>query len=241
MHRFSRGAPVAFWGLAAWGLVVGGFAVNVGACTSDSGVSSEKNLADTCGGATVDDHGFCRRTDGTFAKVACCATSEACAQATVDAHGICRRKDNGQFAPTACCDALCEGTSLDADGRCRKDNGTFALGACCADECAAGGCDVAIDEARFADDLRDALVAHYDQYGADITASGGSSLADAQAAVDASLVVELVDLDDDPEGHDLSLFRVFSHPDVVFPGSDIVWFGAYDQGSGALEAIYRFN
>ena len=40
------------------------------------------------------------------------------------------------------------------------------------------------------------------------------------------------DPEEDPHGHDLSKFIVFRHPDVVFPGSDIAWFGAYDRATG---------
>ena len=223
------------------GLALSVGALVAGACSVEPGTAAEENVVDACSSATVDDHGFCRRPDGKFAKVACCATSEVCAQATIDAHGICRRQDNGQFAPVACCDALCEGTSLDAEGRCRHTSGQFALGACCADECAGGSCDAAVDASRFADDLRAALVDHYAQYEDDIVGPGGNTLSQAQDAVDASLVVELTDPEEDPEAHDLSVFRVFSHPDVTFPGSDIVWFGAYDAASGALALVYWYN
>lgn len=32
-----------------------------------------------------------------------------------------------------------------------------------------------------------------------------------------------------------------AHPDVVFPGSDRVWFGAYDRESGELVEIQDFE
>jgi hypothetical protein len=59
--------------------------------------------------------------------------------------------------------------------------------------------------------------------------------------VHAGLVVEITDADEDPHGHDLSKFVVYSHPDVVFPGSDTVWYAAYDRTSGMLQSVYDFN
>jgi hypothetical protein len=69
----------------------------------------------------------------------------------------------------------------------------------------------------------------------------GCALEDAQAAVDEALVAELAQADEDPYGHDLAAYRVFSHPDVIWPGSDMVWYGAHDRATGALAEIYPFN
>ncbi|MCA9592209.1 MAG: hypothetical protein KC776_02835 [Myxococcales bacterium] len=93
----------------------------------------------------------------------------------------------------------------------------------------------------FAQDLSTHLVDWYAAHGADVAAMGGNSLAQAQAAVSASKVSELTDPEDDPYAHDFATTVVFSHPDVVFPGSDSVWFGAYDRQSGALLEVYDFN
>jgi hypothetical protein len=99
----------------------------------------------------------------------------------------------------------------------------------------------AIGPERFAADLKDHLVEYYAAHGSDIAAMGGSSLADAQAAVSVSKVSLLSDPDEDPFAHDLTTTTVLSHPDVVFVGSDIVWFGAYDNASGELLEVYDFN
>lgn len=94
---------------------------------------------------------------------------------------------------------------------------------------------------RFVTDLRAHLVTYYAQYGADVKVAGGNSLEGAQGAVAVSAVEEVLENDEDPRAHDLSRVRVFRHADVVFPGSDRVWFGAYDRDTGALYEIYDFN
>lgn len=94
---------------------------------------------------------------------------------------------------------------------------------------------------RFADDLAVAVTTWYGLHGADVAAAGGNNLEEALAAIDPALVELVVDPEEDPHAHDLSLFVVFRHPDVAFPGSDIVWFGAYDKETGALEGVYDFN
>lgn len=97
------------------------------------------------------------------------------------------------------------------------------------------------DATTFASDLTWHLVAWYAAHGADVTAAGGNTLEQAQAAVSPSLVEEVTDPEGDPNAHDLGTTIVFSHPDVAYPGSDIRWFGAYDRGSGELVEIYDFN
>lgn len=94
---------------------------------------------------------------------------------------------------------------------------------------------------EFVADLREHLVAHYMQYGDDIAMAGGNTLEEAQNAVTPVLVTELTDASEDPFGHDFAKFRVLSHPDVVFVGSDTVWFGAYARDTGVLVEIYSFN
>lgn len=106
----------------------------------------------------------------------------------------------------------------------------------CADEVA-----TPISAPRFQANLQDHLVTWYADHGADVAAAGGNSLAAAQALCSAASVEQVMDPEDDPEGHDLGRFIVFRHPDVVFPGSDIAWFGAYDRATGALVSIYDFN
>jgi hypothetical protein len=93
----------------------------------------------------------------------------------------------------------------------------------------------------FVADLRSHLVHYYRQFGADIVTAGGNSLQQAQDAVSLDLVVELAHIEDDPYAHDLDVFRVLRHPDVVFPGSDIAWFGAYHRDTCVLSEIYDFN
>ncbi|MBW2528860.1 MAG: hypothetical protein JRI23_32090 [Deltaproteobacteria bacterium] len=137
-------------------LIVGTLALAIStlaACAVDSTGSDDAYATDSCASATVDSHGYCRATSGRFAYSECCAPADACALATIDDHGICRRVDNGQFAPVACCDALCGGASLDAHGYCRATDGRFALSACCANACIDGqdiqspACQAAVDSA----------------------------------------------------------------------------------------------
>jgi hypothetical protein len=94
---------------------------------------------------------------------------------------------------------------------------------------------------RFASDLSDHLVGWYATHGADVAAAGGNTLEQAQQAIDAGSVTELTDPAEDPHGHDFADTIVLSHPDVAFPGSDNVWFGAYERASGTLLEIYDFN
>jgi hypothetical protein len=89
---------------------------------------------------------------------------------------------------------------------------------------------------RFATDLQNALGGWYQQHPDDVT--GGNTVDQAIAAVDVAKVVELTDAADDPEGHDFAKYRVLSHPDVVSPGSDRRWFGAYARADGSLADVY---
>lgn len=89
-------------------------------------------------------------------------------------------------------------------------------------------------EERFVVDLEPTLTYWYGQYGDDVTAMGGNTLAQAIDALDPQLVYEITDPEDDPYGHDLDRFIVLAHPDVAFPGSDRVWLGIYDRVSGSL-------
>ncbi len=108
---------------------------------------------------------------------------------------------------------------------------------------ACGGLDLpeAPSPLTVADDLRAHLVGWYADHGADVAASGGNSLADAQAAVDPTAFERVTLAEEDPEAHDQATTWVYRHPDVVFPGSDIVWFVAYDKATGALVRVYDFN
>lgn len=109
-------------------------------------------------------------------------------------------------------------------------------------QASAGDLDPAIPDAtRFASDLTIALVDWYAAHGDDVAQMGGNTLPQAQAAVSVELVDEVTDPDEDPYAYDPAVFQVFRHPDVVFPGSDIVWFGAYRRDTGALVEIYDFN
>jgi hypothetical protein len=92
-----------------------------------------KNFATECLNTSLDDHGFCRKDNGTFAKAACCNAS--CKDTALDANGVCRSTVTGRFAPATCCADACATAALDGEGVCRKSNGQFALAACCADQC----------------------------------------------------------------------------------------------------------
>jgi hypothetical protein len=94
---------------------------------------------------------------------------------------------------------------------------------------------------RFSDDLTLWLGSWYSEHGADVASSGGNPLLTAQAAVHAAGAEEVTDPEADPHAHDLSKFVVYRHADVVWPGSDIAWFGAYDRATGQLQSIYDFN
>jgi hypothetical protein len=94
---------------------------------------------------------------------------------------------------------------------------------------------------KFAVDLSSYLGGWYGEHAQDVASSGGSPLMQAQAGVHVAQVTAITDPADDPEGHDLTKFAVFAHPDVVFPGSDTVWFGAYDRQTGQLTRVYDFN
>jgi hypothetical protein len=98
-----------------------------------------------------------------------------------------------------------------------------------------------IDAARFADDLRAHLDGWYAAHQADVEAAGGATLAEAVLGVDASLVTPVLDPADDPFGDDLGATAVYTHPDVVFAGSDRVWFGAYRLSDGANLYVQDFE
>ncbi len=92
---------------------------------------------------------------------------------------------------------------------------------------------------RMASDLRNALYPYYQQHGAEIAAAGGNTLEQATAAVDEAKVASVTDPADDPAAHDLTKYRVLSHPDVVYPASNGRWFGAYARSDGALDKVYE--
>ncbi len=95
--------------------------------------------------------------------------------------------------------------------------------------------------AQLVTDFRDYLVYWYGEHGADVVASGGNDLAAAQAAVDAAGFELVTDPAEDPSGHDLTQTWVLRHRDVTFPGSDRVWFVAYEKVSGGFLEAYVFE
>ena len=117
--------------LFAFALVTTGCATDDPAGPGGKGDDPEER----CDTAAVDDSGFCRAADGTFAPADCCVANEMCAAATFD--GTACRAPNGQFAPLSCCESLCIGAALDEHGFCRGADGQFAFEACCADQCLA--------------------------------------------------------------------------------------------------------
>lgn len=94
---------------------------------------------------------------------------------------------------------------------------------------------------QLANELRGHLIDWYAAHGADVVASGGNTLAQAQAAVDAASFEEVTNAEDNPNGHDLATYVVHRHPDVAFPGSDRVWFVVHERATGAPVEIYDFN
>ena len=101
--------------------------------------------------------------------------------------------------------------------------------------------DTPVWKKRFASDLRSKIIAHYRVNEADIIASGGNTRPQALLSVDTRDIDEVVDEDDNPTGHSLDDHRIFSHPDITFPGSDIVWLGVYERATGNLVAVSDFN
>jgi hypothetical protein len=97
-----------------------------------------------------------------------------------------------------------------------------------------------LDE-TFTEDLSRHLGEWYETYGADVAAAGGNDLLSAQEAISADLVELVTDTEDDPFGYDLTTTDLLAHPDVAFPGSDAVWFGAYDKATGELLEVARFE
>lgn len=98
-----------------------------------------------------------------------------------------------------------------------------------------------VDADRFVTDLGAALHDWYTTHGADVAAAGGEPLVDALLAVDVGQVDEVRDPSDTPFGDDLSTTAVFRHPDVVFPGSDRAWFGAYRLSDGSNLYVADFE
>lgn len=94
---------------------------------------------------------------------------------------------------------------------------------------------------RFAIDLAWWLGHWYRSYGEDAVRGGGNTLEEARAAIRAGSVTEVTDPNEDPEGYDLEHVLVLRHEDVVFPGSDRVWFAAYDRETGGLNDVYSFE
>jgi hypothetical protein len=101
--------------------------------------------------------------------------------------------------------------------------------------------DIEMLKNRFADGLRRAILDFYAAHEVDVVASGGNPRTEALRLVDTADMEEVTDPDEDPSGHDLDDYRVLTHPDVVFPGSDRVWFGVIDRSSGELVEVFDFN
>jgi hypothetical protein len=96
-------------------------------------------------------------------------------------------------------------------------------------------------KSQFAADFSKALTDWYAFYGAKVEAKGGNSQAVAQASISVNAITEIMHADDDPYGHDLSKILVLSHPGVVFPNGDLIWYGAYDRESLKLIEVYTFE
>ncbi len=101
--------------------------------------------------------------------------------------------------------------------------------------------DIEASKRTFANGLRHALLDFYAAHEAEVVASGGNPRTEALRLVDTADVEEVTDPDEDPSGHDLNDYLVLTHPDVVFVGSDTVWFGVIDRTSGELVDVFDFN
>ncbi|MCA9521201.1 MAG: hypothetical protein KC609_09515, partial [Myxococcales bacterium] len=98
-----------------------------------------------------------------------------------------------------------------------------------------------VTKEHFAGDLRKAIIAYYGEHESDILASGGNTRPQALLSVDTQRIDVVVDPDENALGYDLATHLVYRHPDVVFPGSDIVWFGVYRKSDGGLVELGPFN
>ncbi len=93
---------------------------------------------------------------------------------------------------------------------------------------------------QFVLDLALELTHQYALIQVSIQDEGGVSLQEALDGLDVSRVWEVLSEDEDPLAHDLDSFVVYVHPDVVFPDSDMLWFGIYDNELGELLDIYSY-
>lgn len=93
----------------------------------------------------------------------------------------------------------------------------------------------------FLNDLGRYLSEWYALYDASVIEMGGVDLAQAQGALSSDLVAALTASEAASKGYDVESVLVLGHPDVVFPDSEIVWFGAYERDSGELIEIGRIE
>lgn len=91
----------------------------------------------------------------------------------------------------------------------------------------------------FASGLRSAIIDFYGRHEDDIVNSGGEPRTHALRSVDTRDIEEVVDPEETPGGYALSDYRVFYHPDVVFPGSGAYWYGVFDRRNDALVDVFR--
>lgn len=70
---------------------------------------------------------------------------------------------------------------------------------------------------------------------------GANNGFEAQVSVKPQHFSEVTDPEDNPHGHDLAKFKLFRHPDVVFPGSDRAWFVVFERATGKFVEAYDFN
>ena len=119
--------------------------------------------------------------------------------------------------------------------------GNASAVAVCLDQMPPPPAPAVVSKETFATDLRKAIISYYQQHEAEILASGGNTRPQALLIVDTAQVSLLSDPGENPLGYDLATHLVYSHPDVVFPGSDTVWFGVYRRSDGVLVELSPFN
>lgn len=88
--------------------------------------------------------------------------------------------------------------------------------------------------------LKMAVVRWCVTHAADIPPGANTSY-QAQMAMTRAGITELTDPAEDPHAHDLRNFQVFSHPDTVMPGSDMMWFAVFERSTGKFVEAYNFN
>ena len=94
-------------------------------------------------------------------------------------------------------------------------------------------------EERFTEDLSEHLVGWYALHGAEVIETGGRDLAAALSEISTDKVEALINPTQSELAHHAGGGDIVVHPDVIFPESEVVWFGVYSRDGGELLEIGR--